>query len=156
MKKIYIAGKINGLDDYRKLFKEAEDNFIEDGYVVMNPAVLGEGFDYEVYLPICLLMLQACDTVYMLNNYKDSKGAKVELEYAKAQGKKIIYQPKEMDYSIGYKHGKNGFSRETYITAKNIVEAVEKLKDEVGEENLIYDKPFIEEEYWIEEGENDD
>ena len=97
MKKIYIAGKINGLDNYRELFKEAEDNFIEDGYAVMNPAVLGEGFDYEVYLPICLLMLQACDTVYMLNNYEDSKGAKVELEYAKAQGKKIIYQPKEME-----------------------------------------------------------
>lgn len=29
-KKVYIAGKINGLDNYRKLFKEAEDNFIYD------------------------------------------------------------------------------------------------------------------------------
>ena len=149
MKKIYIAGKINGLDNYRKLFKEAEDNFIEDGYVVMNPAVLGEGFDYEVYLPICLLMLQACDTVYMLNNYKDSKGAKVELEYAKAQGKKIIYQPKEMEYSIAYKHGENGFIRETYIKAKNEIEAIKKLADEVGKDDLMYDKPIIEELYWI-------
>ena len=30
MKKVYIAGKINGLDNYRKLFKEAEENLIYD------------------------------------------------------------------------------------------------------------------------------
>lgn len=92
MKKIYIAGKINGLKNYREIFQAAEDKLTAEGNAVMNPAVLGEGFNYEVYLPICLLMLQACDTVYMLNNWKDSKGAKVELEYAKAQGKEIIYQ----------------------------------------------------------------
>lgn len=92
MSKVYIAGKINGFKDYREKFKEAEDKFTAEGNVCMNPAVLGEGFNYEVYLPICLLMLQACDTVYMLNNWKTSKGAKVELEYAKAQGKEILYQ----------------------------------------------------------------
>ncbi len=91
-KKIYIAGKINGLPNYRQIFKEAEDKLIAEGNVVMSPAVLGEGFDYEVYLPICLLMLQACDIVYMLSNWKDSKGAKVELDFALAQGKEIIYQ----------------------------------------------------------------
>lgn len=149
MEKIYIAGKINGLDNYRKLFKEAEDNFVKDGYTVMNPAVLSEGFDYEIYLPICLLMLQACDTVYMLNNYEDSKGAKVELEYAKAQGKKIIYQPKEMEYSIQYKHGENDFPRLTYIKAKNEIDAIKKLADEVGKDDLMHDKPLIEESYWI-------
>lgn len=92
MKKIYIAGKINGLKNYREVFKAAEDKLIAGGNTVMNPAVLPEGFDYEIYLPICMLMLQACDAVYMLNNWENSKGAKVELQFAKAQGKEIIYQ----------------------------------------------------------------
>ena len=144
MKKVYIAGKINGLDNYRKLFKEAEDTFIDAGYKVMNPAVLGEGFNYEVYLPICLAMLEACDTVYMLNNWEDSKGAKVELEYAKVQGKQIIYQPEKMQYSIAYKHGRNGYIRETLVEAKNIIDAVDKLVDLVGKEDLYYDKPVLE------------
>lgn len=92
MKKIYIAGKINGLKNYREVFKAAEDKLVAEGNTVMNPAVLPEGFDYEIYLTICMLMLQACDAVYMLSNFKDSKGANVELQFAKAQGKDIIYQ----------------------------------------------------------------
>ena len=58
----------------------------------MNPAVLSEGFPYESYMPICLAMLEACNTVCMLKNWKDSKGARVEHEYAKLQGKNIIYE----------------------------------------------------------------
>lgn len=92
MKTIYIAGKINGLKNYREIFKKAEDELITKGYAVMNPAVLGEGFPYETYMPICLDMLEACDEVYMLSNWKDSKGALLEHDYAKVQGKKIIYQ----------------------------------------------------------------
>jgi hypothetical protein len=92
MSKVYIAGKINGLPNYKEIFKEAEDKFLAKGHVCMNPAVLGEGFEYQAYMPICLAMLEVCDTVYMLNNWKDSKGAKVEHEYTKLQGKNIVYQ----------------------------------------------------------------
>lgn len=94
-KKIYIAGKINGLDKYKELFKRAEDKLTSEGYICMNPAILKEGFDYNVYLPICLAMLEACDSIYMLNNWETSKGAKVEHAYAVAQGKEILYQEKE-------------------------------------------------------------
>ena len=92
MSKIYIAGKISGLENYREVFEKAEDKLLTEGNEVMNPAVLGEGFDYKAYMPICLAMLEACDTVFMLKNWEDSKGAKVEHEYAKIQGKKIVYQ----------------------------------------------------------------
>lgn len=90
--KIYIAGKINGLENYKEIFKKAEDKLIKNGDRCMNPSVLGEGFPYEAYMPICLAMLECCDIIYMLDNWEDSKGAKVELAYAKLQGKKIIYQ----------------------------------------------------------------
>jgi len=92
MKTVYIAGKITGLENYKDNFNKAEEELKAKGYICMNPSILGEGFPYKSYMPICLAMLEACDTVYMLNNWKDSKGAKVEHEYAKIQGKKIIYQ----------------------------------------------------------------
>jgi len=92
METIYIAGKINGLNDYKERFAIAEKQLQELGYITMNPAVLGEGFPYAVYMPICLPMLEACESIYMLSNWKDSKGARLEHEYAKVQNKKIIYE----------------------------------------------------------------
>jgi hypothetical protein len=121
MSKVYIAGKINGLKNYREIFKAVEDELLAEGNAVMNPAVLGEGFSYETYMPICLSMLQACDTVLMLNNWKDSKGAKVEHEYAKLQGKKIIYQEIDFDFDdlivIGKKYRIKGRNSIATVTA---------------------------------------
>lgn len=90
--KIYIAGKINGLKDYKQKFKEAEDKLLSKGHICMNPAKLPAGFPYEAYIPICTAMIDQCDAVYMLDNWSNSKGAKVELEYAKITGKKVFYQ----------------------------------------------------------------
>ena len=42
--KIYISGPITGVDDYRKIFGEAEKALIKDGHVVLNPAILPDGF----------------------------------------------------------------------------------------------------------------
>lgn len=91
--KYYIAGKVNGLDNYRSIFWMAENELIAEGHQVMNPAILPEGFPYEAYMPICLAMIDQCEAVYMLNNWTDSKGAKVEKAYAEATGKLIEYQP---------------------------------------------------------------
>jgi hypothetical protein len=92
VKKIYIAGKINGLENYKEVFKKAEDKLLKEGNICMNPAVSGEGFPYKAYMPICLQMVEVCDAIYMLSNWKDSRGAKVEYEYAKLQGKEIILE----------------------------------------------------------------
>lgn len=90
--KIYIAGKVNELKDYKKYFKEAEEKLIKEGHLCMNPAELPEGFPYEAYMPICCAMIDQCETVYMLKNWTDSKGAKTELMYARATNKKVIYE----------------------------------------------------------------
>lgn len=92
MNKIYIAGKINGLKNYKEIFNTAEKKLLDEGHICMSPAVLPEGFPYEAYMPICTSMIDQCDTIYMLNNWKDSKGAKAELGYAKVTGKRIVYQ----------------------------------------------------------------
>jgi hypothetical protein len=55
----------------------------------MNPAILPEGFPWESYMPICYAMIDACDAVYMLDNWRESVGARLEYDYAIDKGKLI-------------------------------------------------------------------
>jgi hypothetical protein len=91
MNKIYIAGKMTGLKNYKKVFDEAEVLLTGMGCTCMNPSVLKEGFHWKDYMHICFAMIDVCDTVYMLSNWKDSLGATLEHDHAKEKGKKIIY-----------------------------------------------------------------
>lgn len=90
--KIYIAGKITGLKNYKELFNKAEEQLQAKGYLVMNPAILPVGFEWLEYMTICYKMIDVCDEIYMLNNWMDSDGAKAEHYYARKKGKKISYQ----------------------------------------------------------------
>ena len=93
--RIYIAGKVNGLPNYKEYFDKAKDKFTKEGHLVMSPADLPEGFDYDYYLPICYKMMDACDTVYFLSNWRDSKGAKCEYDYALEKGKTLKFENPE-------------------------------------------------------------
>lgn len=95
--KIYIAGKITGLDNYKELFNKAEKELLAKGYKVMNPAILPGGFTQPEYMEICYRMIDACDEIYMLNNWENSNGAKLEHCYAIEKAKKIIYQEFKYD-----------------------------------------------------------
>jgi len=90
-KKVYIAGKITGLENYQNKFWGAKMILERQGHLVMNPAVLPAGFDYEDYMKICFAMIDVCDAVYMLDNWRDSPGAMREHAYAGATGKAIMY-----------------------------------------------------------------
>ena len=92
MKKIYIAGKVRGLKNYREVFAKAEKELKAQGYITLNPAELPEGMNGEDYMRICIPMLEVADAIFLLSNWKDSEGAKVEKAYAELQGKEIIYQ----------------------------------------------------------------
>ena len=94
--KVYIAGKVTGLEkaEIFKKFYESGKQLKEQGYTVMSPAVLAlnEGFDHSDYMHICYAMIDVCDAVYMQKDWQQSKGARMELQYAKDSKKQILYE----------------------------------------------------------------
>lgn len=88
--KVYIAGKITGNSNYKEEFKAAEEKLRAEGYIVINPAILPEGFNDEEYHHINRAMIDVCDTVYFLPNWADSKGAHMEMGYAMGKDKIIM------------------------------------------------------------------
>lgn len=97
MKKIYISGKITGIEkEAFELFKAKEIELINRGNIVINPMDLEHNHDrsWNNYMRECLKHLCDCDAIYMLPNYKDSRGANIELELAKVFELEIIFEAK--------------------------------------------------------------
>jgi len=91
-KVIYIAGPITGVVDYSVAFTAAETKLKSRGDIVFNPAILPEGLSFEAYMPICYAMLDQSNTIYLMRGWRNSKGAKMEYEYAVAKGMKIMFE----------------------------------------------------------------
>lgn len=90
--RIYIAGKITGDEGYREKFASEEVALQEAGHQVMNPAILPDGFEYHQYLRINKAMLRACDAVMFLPDWHQSRGARIEQQWAQKMGKAILYR----------------------------------------------------------------
>lgn len=95
-KKYYISGKISGLPYQIAVweFAQAERLLLRHGQVFnpINISPLKEGKLWKDYMIDCLSVLLECDAIYMLRNWKDSKGARIEHAIATELGLKIIYQ----------------------------------------------------------------
>lgn len=88
--KICIAGKITGNPGYRREFGAWARKFREDGHIVMNPASLPEGMEPSDYMRICFAMVDSADVVFMIPGWQDSRGARMEWNYARYIGKQIL------------------------------------------------------------------
>ena len=97
--KIYISGPITGTEDFLDRFDKAERFLRSKGYIPYNPAkanlMLPKEAEYEEYMIISIDILDMCDSVYMLNNWENSKGANREYGYALGKGKEILYEQME-------------------------------------------------------------
>lgn len=95
--KIYIAGKITGNPNYKEQFAAAEKKLKAEGHQVINPTWKPEGLTYKQYIDMGLMELQQCDVIYLLSDWKDSKGARMEYIYALTVGlkeRREEYEPK--------------------------------------------------------------
>ena len=93
---VYLAGKISG-----KNYSEVEQAFNDAHYrmnrefgndvKVLDPTVLPYGMSNEMYMPICLSMVQQANVVCMVgDDWSSSKGATIERMYADYQGKLVF------------------------------------------------------------------
>lgn len=102
--KIYISGAITGTTDYMERFTNAETTLSNKGYSVLNPAklniMLPEDTTHEEYMMMSLTMLSMCDAIYMLTGWQQSRGANMELGYAKAKKLDVIYE--DLVHKIGF------------------------------------------------------
>lgn len=101
--KIYIAGKVSGLERQSVLqkFEKASEELKKEGHHPFVPCVLPDYDDvpHQDYLHICYAMIDICDAVYMLSDWQQSTGARMELQYA-ADWKKLP----------GFKHNRTRLS----------------------------------------------
>jgi len=97
--KIYIAGKITGNPNYKAEFAAAEKQLLEKGHSVMNPARLLEckEFTHSDYMSVTHSMQSVCDGVLFLPNWKNSKGAIEEFDYAATAKQKIFFNVEDVE-----------------------------------------------------------
>ena len=92
--KIYISGKITGITDYIQRFERAEKAL--SNYIVINPAKVNAQLPiettWEEYMQMSMTMLKMCNAIYMLKGWEDSKGARLEYNYAVENNYKIIFE----------------------------------------------------------------
>ncbi len=114
MKVIYIAGKYRAnteleLERNIRLAEVAALKWWKVGWAVICPHKNTAHFggllpdkddDCNLWINGDLEILSRCDAIYMLSNWKDSKGAKLELECAKDFGLEIFYEESEIHRSL--------------------------------------------------------
>jgi nucleoside 2-deoxyribosyltransferase len=94
--RIYIAGKITGDPDYQAKFAHAARVIEILGHIPVSPAVLPPvGFSWESYINMTTAMLDECDSVCLLPDWRESRGAMYEYGRAVATGK-AVYMFDEM------------------------------------------------------------
>lgn len=91
--KVFISGKVSGMDYYVAFnkFSEEEAMLSRIGYEVVNPTKLcKKHWSWLRCMVVCLWNLLWCNCVYQLDNWQDSRGARIEYKWAKFLGKKIL------------------------------------------------------------------
>ena len=56
---------------------------------VLNPAELPEGWPNGLYMDVCLAMIRAADLVVFLPGWERSRGASLEMQYSRYEGKPV-------------------------------------------------------------------
>jgi Domain of unknown function (DUF4406) len=93
--KVYIAGKITGLptEIAKRMFDEAAEIIRKAGYIPINPfEIVPKQHEHcwIMCMKYCKSKLIWCDMVYVLPNWKESRGARIEKRDADDLGIQVI------------------------------------------------------------------
>jgi len=96
MLKAYVSGPITGLIEsvYLANFKKAEILLKEMGYYPVNPCEIDtkDCKSWEDYMVCDIKELFKCQAIYMLKNWRTSKGARIERAIALEMGMFVFYE----------------------------------------------------------------
>jgi hypothetical protein len=110
--KIYISGKITGIEAEALVrFGLAELVMREAGFDPINPMALPHLHDKEwhSFMREDIKALCDCDAIYMLNNWKDSAGARLEHTVAECLGLQVFYEDEPVGVTTRTTAGKISF-----------------------------------------------
>ena len=103
MRRIYIAGSITGEDSYLEKFERWATYFTERNWEAVNPAAVtasvGCANDRAVCLRIDLPLLLTCSHIFLMRDYCQSIGARLEHQIASCLKMGIIYES-EMNWLL--------------------------------------------------------
>ena len=90
MKHIYICGKIIGDPNYQEKFQMEKDRLESFGYIAVNPTAFVPASDpWPKAMKTAIRAMLLCDGISLLPDWKESKGAKIEVALAKKLGMEI-------------------------------------------------------------------
>ena len=141
-RKIYLSGKITGENDFASRFAQMADKLSANGDMVFNPATHPDMFTHGQFMQIDLLALSFCDTIYLMNNWRSSKGAKMEFDQARILG--LNFEFEEPLYQIKSKDGMfwNAETNDYDLTYDDLDGASLYTKEEVEKYNEIFFNGF--------------
>ncbi len=94
MEKIYISGQITGLKK-QTCYKNFETGIMKlrriDKFGV-SPYQGDEGKTWNEYMKRGIETMMNCEGIFMLSNWRDSKGANIERSLAMQLGMKVMYE----------------------------------------------------------------
>ena len=102
--RVYISGAISGhdIEDRKCAFKKCAESFKRKGFksVSFLDNGLSQDASYEAHMRADIALMLTCDSVYMMEGWQNSRGAKMEHDVAEICGLEIFYE-KEVRNEVG-------------------------------------------------------
>jgi hypothetical protein len=85
--KLYLCGQVTGDNDYRIKFLKAENKLYDAGFYPVSPAAcIPASTEWHQAMREAISLMLQCDGVALLSDWKESKGAKIEVNLAHSIG----------------------------------------------------------------------